>query len=169
MERLELASHGLSTNLLLSDVRMVVLMASVENPMAYLLAFGLKKIEGETPELASDAKYQELKGQLLQDADGHFREIQATYATVLKTQCHCGGQLEPVDHDFGKEGGMIYDSVIAKCRACGSTQSFQFPKEGFISEARSAMALRDYLQRNYGVDYAVMALNDLQSRSALRN
>jgi hypothetical protein len=144
-------------------------MASVENPMAYLLAFGLKKVEDETPELASDAKYIELKGQLLQDAEGHFREIQATYATVLKTQCQCGGQLEPVDHDFGKSGGMIYDSVIAKCRACGSTQSFQFPKEGFISEARSAMALRDYLQQAYGVDYAVMALNDLQTRSATRS
>ena len=143
-------------------------MASVENPMAYLLAFGLKKVENETPELANDQKYIELKGQLLQDAEGHFREIQATYATVLKTLCHCGGQLEPVDHDFGKSGGMIYDSVIAKCRACGSTQSFQFPKEGFISEARSAMALRDYLQKAYGIDYAVMALNDLQNRSAVR-
>jgi hypothetical protein len=141
-------------------------MASVENPMAYLLAFGLKKVEGQRPELANDSKYIELKGQLLQDAEGHFREIQATYATVMKTECHCGGQLEPVDHDFGKSGGVIYDSVIARCKSCGSTQSFQFPKEGFISEARSAMALRDYLQHTYGIDYAVMALNDLQSRSA---
>ena len=144
-------------------------MASVENPMAYLLAFGLKKIENERPELANDSKYLELKGQLLQDADGHFREIQATYATVLKTQCQCGGQLEPVQHDFGKSGGMIYDSVIAKCRACGTTQGFQFPKEGFISEARSAMALREYLQHTYGVDYVGMALNDLHSRSASRS
>jgi len=83
----------------------------------------------------------------------------------LKTQCHCGGPLEPVDHDFGRSGGMIYDSVVAKCRSCGSTQSFQFPKEGFISEARSAMALRDYLQRAYGVDYAGVAMSELQNRS----
>ncbi|HYY91587.1 MAG TPA: hypothetical protein VE955_06325 [Candidatus Dormibacteraeota bacterium] len=142
-------------------------MASAENPMAYLIAFGLKKVEQERPEIASDSRYIELKGQLLQDAEGHFREIQATYATVLKTQCHCGGQLEPVDHDFGKSGGVIYDSVIARCRACGATQSFQFPKEGFISEARSAMALRDYLQHNYGIDYTVLAMNDLQRRSAV--
>jgi hypothetical protein len=135
--------------------------------MAYLIAFGLKKVEQERPEIASDSRYIELKGQLLQDAEGHFREIQATYATVLKTQCHCGGQLEPVDHDFGKSGGVIYDSVIARCRACGATQSFQFPKEGFISEARSAMALRDYLQHNYGIDYTVLAMNDLQRRSAV--
>jgi hypothetical protein len=140
-------------------------MATPENPMAYLLEFGLRKIEKERPELANDSKYVELKGQLLQDADGHFREIQATYATVLKTQCQCGGQLEPVDHDFGRSGGMIYDSVVAKCRSCGSTQSFQFPKEGFISEARSAMALRDYLQRTYGVDYAGVARSELQRRS----
>src|SRR6267143_3464091 len=59
-------------------------MATPENPMAYLLAFGLRKIEQERPELANDQKYVELKGQLLQDADGHFREIQATYATVLE-------------------------------------------------------------------------------------
>ena len=131
-----------------------------------MLEFGLRKVEKERPELASDAKYHELKGQLLQDADGHFREIQATYATVLKTQCHCGGQLEPVDHDFGKSGGVIYDSVIAKCKSCGSAQSFQFPKEGFITEARSAMALREYLQHTYGVDYVGMALSDLQSRAA---
>jgi hypothetical protein len=140
-------------------------MATPENPMAYLLESGLRKIEVERPELANDSKYLELKEQLLQDADGHFREIQATYATVLKTQCQCGGQLEPVDHDFGRSGGVIYDSVVAKCRSCGSTQSFQFPKEGFISEARSAMALRDYLQRTYGLDYAGAAMSDLQSRS----
>jgi len=140
-------------------------MAAQENPMAYLLAFDLRKIEQERPELAHDQQYAQLKGQLLQDADGHFREIQATYATVLKTQCHCGGALEPVDHDFGRSGGMIYDSVVAKCKSCGSTQSFQFPKEGFISEARSAMALRDYLQRTYGVDYAGVALSELQNRS----
>ncbi len=73
--------------------------------------------------------------------------------------------MEPVDHDFGRSGGMIYDSVVAKCKSCGSTQSFQFPKEGFISEARSAMALRDYLQRTYGVDYAVVAMSELQNRS----
>src|SRR2546430_15479805 len=60
---------------------------------------------------------------------------------------------------------MIYDSVVAKCRSCGSAQSFQFPKEGFISEARSAMALRDYLQRTYGVDYAGVAMSELQNRS----
>ena len=140
-------------------------MAASENPMAYLLEYGLQKVERERPELANDAKYHQLKGQLLQDADGHFREIQATYATVLKTQCHCGGQLEPVDHDFGKSGGMIYDSVVAKCKSCGSTQNFQFPKEGFITEARSAMALREYLQQSYGVDYVGMALSDLQSRA----
>jgi hypothetical protein len=145
---------------------MILIMASAENPMAYLLALGLKRVEGERPELANDAKYQGLKSQLLQDAEGHFREIQATYATVLKTECQCGGQLEPVDHDFGKSGGMIYDSVVAKCKSCGGVQRFQFPKEGFISEARSAMALRDYLHGIYGIDYAVMALNDLQSRSA---
>jgi len=143
-------------------------MAGAENPMAYLLEVGLRRVERERPELANDSKYAELKGQLLQDAEEHFREIQATYATVLKTQCHCGGQLEPVDHDFGRSGGVIYDSVIAKCRSCGSAQSFQFPKEGFISEARSAMALREYLQHTYGVDYVGMALSDLQSRSASR-
>src|SRR5256884_8292051 len=140
-------------------------MASSGNPMAYLLEYGLRRVETERPELGNDSKYLELKEQLLRDAEGHFREIQATYATVLKTQCHCGGQLEPVDHDFGMSGGTIYDSVIAKCRSCGSTQSFQFPKEGFISEARSAMALRDYLQRAYGVDYAGVAMSELQNRS----
>src|SRR5256712_4499378 len=98
-------------------------MATPENPMAYLLAFGLRKIEQERPELAGDAKYAQLKGQLMQDADGHFREIQATYATVLKTQCHCGGPLEPVDHDFGRSGGLIHGRVVAKSRYCGSTQS----------------------------------------------
>ncbi len=112
--------------------------------MAYLLEYGLRRVETERPELANDSRYLELKEQLLRDAEGHFREIQATYATILKTQCHCGGQLEPVDHEFGKSGGTIYDSVIAKCKSCGEAQAFQFPKEGFISEARSAMALRDY-------------------------
>ena len=141
-------------------------MATPENPMAYLLEFGLRKVEKERPELANDNRYLDLKAQLLREAEGHFREIQATYATVLKTQCHCGGQLEPVDHDFGKSGGVIYDSVVAKCRTCGSSQSFQFPKEGFISEARSAMALRDYLQGTYGIDYARMVMSDIQSRSA---
>jgi hypothetical protein len=141
-------------------------MAAAENPMAYLLEVGLRKVERERPELSNDSRYMELKAQLLMDAEGHFREIQATYATVLKTQCQCGGQLEPVDHDFGKSGGIIYDAVVARCRSCGSAQSFQFPKEGFISEARSAVALRDYLQRTYGIDYAVMALSDLQNRSA---
>lgn len=140
-------------------------MATPENPMAYLLEFGLRKVEKERPELSNDGRYLELKTQLLRDAEGHFREIQATYATVLKTQCHCGGQLEPVDHDFGKSGGMIYDSVVAKCRACGAAQSFQFPKEGFTSEARSAMALRDYLQGTYGIDYASLVMSDLQGRS----
>src|SRR3989475_11173381 len=128
-------------------------MATPENPMAYLLEFSLRKIERERPEIAKDQKYAELKGQLLQDADGHFREIQATYATVLKTQCHCGGPLEPVDHDFGRSGGVIYDSVVAKCRSCGSTQKFQVPKEGFISEAKSVMGLRGYLQPSSWVDY----------------
>src|SRR5437870_12543196 len=122
-------------------------MATPENPMAYLLEFSLRKIERDRPEIANDQKYAELKVQLLQDADGHFREIQATDATVLKTQCHCGGPLEPVDHDFGRCGGMIYDRVGALCRSCGSTHSFHFRKEGYISEARSAMALRDELQR----------------------
>ncbi len=132
--------------------------------MAYLLEYGLRKVEKEKPELANDVKYVELKSQLLREADGHFKEIQATYATILKTPCHCGGELEPVDHEFGKADGTIYDSVIAKCRKCGSSQSFQFPKHGFISEARSAMALRDYLQGAYGIDYAWLAMNDLKSR-----
>ncbi len=132
--------------------------------MAYLLEFGLRKVERERPELSSDGRYQALKDQLMRDADGHFREIQATYATVLKTRCTCGGQLEPTDHEFGKTGGTIYDSVIAKCKACGSTQGFQFPKDGFISEARSAMALRDYLKESYRIDYADMIMSELQSR-----
>ncbi len=141
-------------------------MATPENPMAYLLEFGLRKVEKERPELTNDGRYLDLKAQLLREAQGHFREIQATYATVLKTQCQCGGQLEPVDHDFGKSGGVIYDSVVAKCKSCGSRQSFQFPKEGFISEARSAMALRDYLQGTYGIDYAGLVMSDIQNRSA---
>src|SRR2546426_11887493 len=105
-------------------------MATSENPMAYLLELSLHKIERERPEIAKDQKYGELKGQLLQDADGHFREIQATYATVLKTQCHCGGPLEPVDHDFGRSGGMIYYSVVAKCRSCGATHNLPIPTRG---------------------------------------
>jgi len=68
-------------------------MASSQNPMAYLLENGLRRVESERPELSNDSRYQELKEQLLRDAEGHFREIQATYATILKTQCHCGGQL----------------------------------------------------------------------------
>ena len=140
-------------------------MASSQNPMAYLLENGLRRVESERPELANDSRYQELKEQLLRDAEGHFREIQATYATILKTKCHCGGQLEPVDHDFGKSGGTIYDSVIAKCKSCGETQAFQFPKEGFISEARSAMALRDYLQATYAIDYARAVRSDLEGRA----
>ena len=132
--------------------------------MAYLLEYGLRRIETERTELLNDAHYLELKDQLLRDAEGHFREIQATYATVLKTQCHCGGQLEPVDHDFGKSGDTIYDSVIAKCKSCGETQAFQFPKEGFISEARSAMAIRDYLQSTYGIDYADAVRSDINNR-----
>ena len=139
-------------------------MASSGNPMAYLLEYGLRRIETERPELPSDTHYLELKDQLLQAAEGHFREIQATYATILKTQCHCGGQLEPVDHDFGKSGGTIYDSVIAKCKSCGESQAFQFPKEGFISEARSAMAVRDYLQSTYGIDYADAVRSDISER-----
>src|SRR2546429_7681419 len=103
-------------------------MATPENPMAYLLEFSLRKIERERPEIAKDQKYAELKGQLLQDADGHFREIQATYATVLKTQCHCGGPLEPVDHDFGRSGGVIYECVVAQVLSFGSTPSIQFSK-----------------------------------------
>src|SRR2546427_12079893 len=99
-------------------------MATPENPMAYLLEFSLRKIERERPEIAKDQKYAELKGQLLQDADGHFREIQATYATVLKTQCHCGGPLEPVDHDFGRSGGWVYDRVVARRRSLRSTPEF---------------------------------------------
>jgi hypothetical protein len=82
-------------------------MASSENPMAYLLEHGLRRVETERPELANDSRYLELKEQLLRDAEGHFREIQATYATILKTQCHCGGQLEPVDHEFGKSGAGL--------------------------------------------------------------
>lgn len=135
--------------------------------MAYLLEYGLRRIETERPELASDSRYLELKEQLLRDADEHFREIQATYATVLKTQCHCGGQLDPVDHDFGKSGGTIYDSVIAKCKSCGEAQAFQFPKEGFISETRSAMAVRDYLQSTYGIDYASAVRTEINN-SAIR-
>ena len=141
-------------------------MSARENPMAYLLEFGLRKVEQERPELTRDQRYMELKARLLEDAEGHFREIQATYATVLKTQCQCGGQLEPVDHEFGKAGGNIYDNVIAKCRACGATQAFQFPKEGFLSEARSAMALRDYLNGAYGIDYAALVMSDLRGRPA---
>jgi len=138
-------------------------MSASENPMAYLLDLGLRKVEKQKPELANDVRYVELKSQLLREAEGHFKEIQATYATVVKTACHCGGQLEPIDHEFGKAEGTIYDSVIAKCRKCGSTQSFQFPKHGFISEARSAMALRDYLLGTYGIDYAGLAMNDLKA------
>ncbi len=141
-------------------------MSGPENPMAYLLEFGLRKVERDRPELAGDATYRDLKARLLQDAEGHFREIQATYATVLKTPCHCGGQLEPVDHEFGKSGTTMYDSVIAKCKSCGSTQSFQFPKQGFLTEARSAMALRDYLQGTYGIDYAGVVMSELRNRPA---
>ena len=133
--------------------------------MAYLLEYGLRRIETERPELVNDPRYLELKEHLLRDAEGHFQEIQATYATVLKTQCHCGGQLEPVDHDFGKSGGNIYDSVIAKCKSCGESQAFQFPKDGFISEARSAMAIRDYLQSTYGIDYANAVRSDISNRA----
>jgi len=50
-------------------------MATPENPMAYLLEFTLRKIERDRPEIANDQKYAELKVQLLQDADGHFREV----------------------------------------------------------------------------------------------
>jgi len=142
-----------------------LLMASSQNPMALLLESGLRKIEGERPELGNDSQYLELREQLLRDAEGHFREIQATYATILKTQCHCGGRLEPTEHDFGKSGGTIYDSVIASCKSCGETQAFQFPKEGFISEARSAMALRDYLQTAYGIDYAGAVRSGFDNRS----
>src|SRR3989475_6853732 len=129
-------------------------MASSANPMAYLLEYGLRKVESERPELGNDSRYLELKDQLLRDAEGHFREIQATYATVLKTQCHCGGQLEPVDHDFGMSGGTIYDSVIARCKSCGQAQAFQFPMEGFISEARSSMSLSYYIPTPYATEYA---------------
>src|SRR3989442_15583805 len=140
-------------------------MASSENPMAYLLEYGLRRVETERPELANDSRYLELKEQLLRDAEGHFREIQATYATILKTQCHCGGRLEPADHEFGKSGGTIYDSVIAKCKSSAEAQAFQFPKEGFISEARSSTALRTYLKNTYGIDYAGAVRSDLQSRA----
>src|SRR2546429_9954805 len=112
-------------------------MATPDNPMAYLLEFSLRKIERERPEIAKDQKYAELKGQLLQDADGHFREIQATYATVLKTQCHCGGPLEPVDHDFGRSGGVVFDRVVGKSRAWGANQSFQVVKERVSFEAKA--------------------------------
>ena len=132
--------------------------------MAYLLEFGLRKVERDRAELAGDEKYQVLKAKLLQDAEGHFREIQATYATVLKTQCQCGGQLEPFDHQFGKSGTTIYDSVIARCKSCGATQTFQFPKQGFLSEARSAMALRDYLQGTYGIDYTGVVMDEMHNR-----
>ncbi len=144
-------------------------MSSPENPMAYLLEVGLRKVEQERPELAGDRNYQNLKARLLQEAEGHFHEIQATYATILKTLCECGGQLEPADHQFGKAQGTIYDSVIAKCKACGATQAFEFPKEGFISEAKSAMALKDYLQKAYGIDYASMIMGDLRNRSGARS
>src|SRR2546430_16242375 len=101
-------------------------MATPDNPMAYLLEFSLRKIERERPEIAKDQKYAELKGQLLQDADGHFREIQATYATVLKTQCHCGGPLEPVDHDFGRSGGVVDVRGWRKMQPLRSIQSVLF-------------------------------------------
>jgi hypothetical protein len=159
---LEPCLRGNGINLFFSKGKNQYPMSGSENPMAYLLEFGLRKVERERPELNNDGTYLDLKAQLLREAEGHFHEIQATYATVLKTQCHCGGQLEPVDHEFGKEGGIIYDSVIAKCKACGETQSFQFPKEGFISEARSAMALRDYLQGTYGIDYARLIMGELR-------
>ncbi len=136
--------------------------------MAYLLEVGLRKVEKQKPEVANDVKYVELKSQLLREADEHFKEIQATWATVIKTLCHCGGQLEPVDHEFGKAAGTIYDSVIAKCKKCGAKQTFQFPKHGFISEARSAMALRDYLLGAYGIDYAWLAMNDLKTSAVRR-
>src|SRR5438094_9392599 len=105
------------------------LVMAADNPMAYLLEVGLRKVERERPEMASDSKYAELKRQLLRDAEEHFREIQATYATVFKTQCHCGGQLEPVDHDFGRRGGVIHGRVIAKCRCGGPAQGVQLQKE----------------------------------------
>src|SRR5712692_9490556 len=113
-------------------------MASSTNPMAYLLEYGLRRVESERPELGNDSRYLELKDQLLRDAEGH---------------------------DFGMSGGTIYDSVIAKCKSCGEAQAFQFPKEGFISEARSAMSLRDYLQTTYGIDYASAVKSDLQGRA----
>jgi len=143
-------------------------MAAPDNPMAYLLEFGLRKVEQERPEVSNDSNYQELKAQLLRNAEGHFREISATYATILKTDCQCGGQLEPVDHEFGKSKGVIYDSVIARCKKCNQEQSFQFPKDGFISEARSAMALRDYLQKTYGIDYAGVVMGEIRNRSGVR-
>src|SRR2546428_3142531 len=114
-------------------------MAAPENPMAYLLELSLRRIERERPEIANDQKYAELKGQLLQDADGHFREIQATYATVLKTQCHCGGPLEPVDHDFGRSGGMVYDRRGAEFRCFGLAHTLPFPNTGVYSAATCTM------------------------------
>ncbi|HZD12870.1 MAG TPA: hypothetical protein VE177_05055 [Candidatus Binatus sp.] len=136
--------------------------------MAYLLQSGLRRMEQERPEVSNDGKYQELKSQLLRNADGHFREISSTYATIVKTDCQCGGQLEPVDHEFGKSKGVIFDSVIARCKKCGEEQRFQFPKDGFISEARSAMALRDYLLKTYGIDYASVVQADQQHRQGVR-
>src|SRR5207245_10971485 len=114
-------------------------MAAPDNPMAYLLEFGLRKVEQERPEVSNDSNYQELKAQLLRNAEGHFREISATYATILKTDCQCGGQLEPVDHEFGKSKGVIDDSVIARCKKWTVDQSFEFPQDGLISMDRSSM------------------------------
>src|SRR5207245_9837954 len=108
-------------------------MAAPENPMAYLLEFGLRKVEQERPEVSNDNNYQELKAQLLRSAEGHFREISASYATILKTECQRGGQLEPEDNELGKSKGIIYDSVMARCKKCNQEQAFQFPKERFIS------------------------------------
>jgi len=65
-------------------------MASSGNPMAYLLEYGLRRVETERPELGNDSRYLELKEQLLRDAEGHFREIQATYATVLRRPIGAG-------------------------------------------------------------------------------
>src|SRR5438477_123125 len=69
---------------------------------------------------------------------------------------------------LSKAAPKVGHGVIAKCKSCGQAQAFQFPKEGFISEARSAMSLRDYLQTTYGIDYASAVKSDLQSRAGSR-
>src|SRR2546422_1001162 len=124
-------------------------MASSQNPMAYLLENGLRRVESERPELSNDSRYLELKERLLRDAEGHFREIQATYATILKPKLNCGGKLEPVAHSLGKSGGTIYNSFTPKCKPGGEAQVFHFPKKekacASPQDLHLAMTLSSYI------------------------